>query len=234
MSCEKIRMPCSGSMSQQRFKISVTVHTDDTCFSTAEPFVTKLHLAMHHHDLESPLKRIDSLSSRSRSQWRFIYILCLFLPYLLDCWPICNHQTLFCFVGCHDRGCLVTSWEGIKSFTNWRIVTRGVVRQITAGILQCKVTNLVNKLFHVCVVGWFVCVVFVCVLLFVLCVWFCCGEGGVWCFLYFGGGREGGGSIVVAFFVLSLAACKLCIVLFATAKNTVCFVAMHSFLSGMC
>ena len=87
-------------MSHQRFKILVAVHTDDTCFSAAEPFVTKLHLAMHHHDLEGPLKTIDSLSSRSRSQWRFIYIyitkLCLFLPYLLDCWPICNHQTLFC------------------------------------------------------------------------------------------------------------------------------------------
>ena len=44
------------SRSQERFKIPVNVHLDDI-FSTAEPFVTKVGMVMHHHGLECHAKR---------------------------------------------------------------------------------------------------------------------------------------------------------------------------------
>ena len=50
------------SRSQERFKISVSVHLDDI-FSSAEPFVTKLGVVIHHHGPVS-CKKMSLLSSR--------------------------------------------------------------------------------------------------------------------------------------------------------------------------
>ena len=47
---------CSSSRSQQRLNISVNVHLD--IFLTAEPFVTKLGMVMHHHGPECHAKRL--------------------------------------------------------------------------------------------------------------------------------------------------------------------------------
>ena len=44
-----IRLPCSRPRSQQTFKISITISLD-SIFWTAESFVTKLSVVVHHHN----------------------------------------------------------------------------------------------------------------------------------------------------------------------------------------
>ena len=65
--CLMKRLDWSRSQSQERFRIPVNVHLDDTS-STAEPFVTKLGMVMHYHEPELSYEKIGLLSSRSRSQ----------------------------------------------------------------------------------------------------------------------------------------------------------------------
>ena len=79
----------SKSRSEVKFRIPVNVHLDDI-LSTAEPFVTKFGIVMHHHGPEYHARRLvcclqfHSITEGSYNQmW-------LCLPYLLNCWYFGN------------------------------------------------------------------------------------------------------------------------------------------------
>ena len=68
---EWIALLWSRSSSQKRFRIPVNFHLDDIS-STAEPFVTKLGIVMHHHGPECHARRLVCCLPSSGSQWRCI------------------------------------------------------------------------------------------------------------------------------------------------------------------
>ena len=75
---------------KKRFKIAVNVYLDDISL-TAEPFVTKLGMVMHHHGPECYARRlVYCLQVQGHSEDSYNQA-CLFLPYLLNCWPLFNH-----------------------------------------------------------------------------------------------------------------------------------------------
>ena len=65
VSCGKIGLLHSRSRSQQKFKMSMNVSTDDF-FWTTEHFVTKLGVVMQHYEPECHLEKNCLLFSRSR------------------------------------------------------------------------------------------------------------------------------------------------------------------------
>ena len=63
---------CTRSKSQKRFRIPVNVRLNDISLA-AETSVTKLGMVMHHYDNMSQIvRKIDLLSSKSKSQLRIV------------------------------------------------------------------------------------------------------------------------------------------------------------------
>ena len=88
MSYEEIGWLCSGSRSQQNFKMSVTVYPA-AVFWNAEPFTIKLCMVRHHHKPECLSKRlICCLQGQSHSEGschqRRLSNICSQLPILLQ------------------------------------------------------------------------------------------------------------------------------------------------------
>ena len=79
----------SWSRTQEGFKIPMKVFLDNIS-STAEPFVTKLGMVIHHHRPECLVRRlVCCLQGQGHSEGSYNRI-GLFLPYLLNCWSFCN------------------------------------------------------------------------------------------------------------------------------------------------
>ena len=80
----------SKSRSQKMFKISVNIHLDNIS-STAQSYVTKLGMVMHHHGPECHARRLVcclQVQGHSGGSYNQVW---LFLPYLLYCWSFCNY-----------------------------------------------------------------------------------------------------------------------------------------------
>ena len=88
--CGKIGLLCSGSRSQQRFKMPMNVCPDDI-FWTTEHFVTNLAMVMQHHEPVSCGKKLLFAVIKMKVKARAHVIkIWLFLLYLLNCWFLCN------------------------------------------------------------------------------------------------------------------------------------------------
>ena len=88
LSCEKIGLLFCGQGHGKVGNSNECFNLNDI-FSTAEPFVTKLSMVVHHHMPECHhAQKIGLLSSGSRSQWGLIWSNVTF--YQLNCWSFCN------------------------------------------------------------------------------------------------------------------------------------------------
>ena len=76
-----------------KIKVTAKVKIFSVClaviFWTAEPFVTKLGMVIHHHGPECPTKRLVASHGQDHNEGSYNQIW-PFLPYLLNCWSFYN------------------------------------------------------------------------------------------------------------------------------------------------